>query len=722
MSEYNNPRPIPTASASDPCTIVDNSVSLDKVINGDSTVTTYQGKQILSLSQAIDKFGFGVAPFTFTNGGTLESKNLLVSNDPVDSFLYKYVGSGSFPLTVTAGTNPTVGIDWQPFAATDHNLLSNRNAAGAHDEIYRRKAFIADIESGTYQEGSQLCLPERSNASFDVVNGGVPDGKGILDAGNGNTAVIIDNGETVKIRSLGYTFGADASPFIEYAANKGYKKIILPKSDSVLMSQIDTLNSSWVGVKIVGAGSGLAYTPNTRIKPIIVQDFLFSSGVGVSGVDSITFDNLMLDGDGKCKIGVSQKSGAGWNYTNLQLKGFIEWGLYSTQGLNWYNRIYGTGGIGLGVIAAYSDSILDTVECTGGAEPIKIMAGGCRLDNILANSGTESCITLEPLDTNTNHTNTALSNIYIGEVINVDPRPHLKIAGNATRRVTDVQIVNLHTVSASAIGVKHNRHISINKADRVLINGWAALGIGPFETANLYDDGGIDVTDSTGVDINSATIHNLSKNPIVATNSEIRVGSGVTISDWSGAFDSNPAKPAILSDDLSKIKIDSDSEFINARVASTKIGASNSGALWNVGTIRAGLAGTQEDSLFSFTSNQAGYRVSGFDKDYLYKGVSTYNGTVITPAGGGAVTLKTFPVIAENRNWLVTVQQNGTGANATIGMAFTFNATLGAVTTGNTNSATVLQNTITAVGSDLKFTSGSGYGETTWNFNITRQF
>ncbi|MBP6517915.1 hypothetical protein [Shewanella sp.] len=139
MTDYNNPRPLPTASASDPCTIVDNAISFDKVINGDSTVTTYQGKELLSLSQAIDKLGFGVAPFTFMTGGILQSKNLLVSNDPVDGFLYKYVGSGSIPLTVTAGTNPTVGSDWQPFTATDHNSLRNRNAAGAHDEIYRRE-------------------------------------------------------------------------------------------------------------------------------------------------------------------------------------------------------------------------------------------------------------------------------------------------------------------------------------------------------------------------------------------------------------------------------------------------------------------------------------------------------------------------------------------------------------------------------------------------------
>jgi lysophospholipase L1-like esterase len=146
MSEYNNPRQLPNASASDPCTIVDNAISFDKVINSDSTVTTYTGKQILSLSQAIDKFGFGVAPFTFTTGGTLESKNLLVSNDPVDSFLYKYVGPGSFPLTVTAGTNPTVGSDWQPFAATSAEYISQDGGGSVQD-------FIDDTESTLTKEG-----------------------------------------------------------------------------------------------------------------------------------------------------------------------------------------------------------------------------------------------------------------------------------------------------------------------------------------------------------------------------------------------------------------------------------------------------------------------------------------------------------------------------------------------------------------------------------------
>lgn len=207
MSDYNNPRPLPTASASDPCTIVDNAISFDKVVNGDSTVTTYQGKELLSLSQAIDKFGFGVAPFTFTTGGTLESKNLLVSNDPVDGFLYKYVGSHDFstPLTIAAGTNPTVGGDWQPFAATDHNFLSNRNAAGAHDEIYRRSATVAQVQNGDFEIGARLSLTDRAEAPFNIEPIGtyVVNGTDILNAGDATVAVYSMAERQIHVEHLG---------------------------------------------------------------------------------------------------------------------------------------------------------------------------------------------------------------------------------------------------------------------------------------------------------------------------------------------------------------------------------------------------------------------------------------------------------------------------------------------------------------------------------------
>lgn len=600
------------------------------------------------------------------------------------------------------------------------NVL-DANGGSVQDFIDAQYTTVAELATGKFQVGTYVRLTDRAMGLFLLQSGGYPDVYGLLDAGNSNTAAIQTDGNSVKIRELGYTFGVDASPFISYAATNGYKEILLPKSSEVLMSEITSINSTWGGVTIKGAGSGLAYTPNTRVKPVGSQASLFTSLTGVGGADSITFDNMMLDGNGQCVDGVKQLSGAGWNFTNLQIKGFTGWGLYSVQGLNYYNRVYGNGNGGLGVIAAYSDSILNTVEATGGEEPIKVMAGGCRLDNILANSGTESCITLEPLDTNTNHVNTAMSNIYIGETVNAVEKPILKIVGNAVRRVTDVQMVNVHTVSAAATGIKHNRHINISKADRVTINGWAALGIGDFETANLWDAGGLLATDSNDIVIASGTIHNLSKEPVKAVNSSVTIANGVKITNWSGAFDTTQNKAAVESDNLSKVYINDGATIVNLRVSATKAGYAPDGALWQIGSVNTFIAGTAQDSQFVFDTNPAGWVITNSSSDAVFKGSTTYSGTVNTPAGGGSVALKTFPSVAYDRNYEVTVQQVGTGTNATVGMAFTNGGTLGAVTLGNTNTLPALQNTITSVGGVLTFTSGTGYGLTTWRYNITRR-
>lgn len=167
MSEYNNPRPLPNASASDPCTIVDNAISFDKVLNGDSTVTTYQGKELLSMQQAIDKFGFGVAPFTFAQGGILQSKKLLVSNEPTDGFLYKYVGIGSVPLTVTAGTNPTVGSDWQKFSFTSyHESVSREALRRTYAEAGLTLVGGSFEAGGTLASASDVLLHEASGKAY----------------------------------------------------------------------------------------------------------------------------------------------------------------------------------------------------------------------------------------------------------------------------------------------------------------------------------------------------------------------------------------------------------------------------------------------------------------------------------------------------------------------------------------------------------------------------
>ena len=107
-----------------------NITDLDTFAN--STADTFvdsDGITKTTLTGYLKLFGFGVAPFTFMTGGVLQSRNILVSNDPIDSFLYEYIGSGTFPLTIVPVTDPTIGGDWQPIATTSHAALSYRNPA-----------------------------------------------------------------------------------------------------------------------------------------------------------------------------------------------------------------------------------------------------------------------------------------------------------------------------------------------------------------------------------------------------------------------------------------------------------------------------------------------------------------------------------------------------------------------------------------------------------------
>ena len=542
----------------------------------------------------------------------------------------------------------------------------------------------------------------------------------------GVKASALSDGATTTLRAQGWTSG-DIAPYILSAATDGFKKIMLGKGTFVC-SQL-SLTSVFSGFTIEGVGSGLAYTPQTTIRPIGTQDSIFVSQSGVSGVDNVRFKGINFDGLATCQYGVKQLSGAGWSYEDLQGSNFVQWVLYAVQGLNYYNRIFARGYLTGGAIAAYSDFCMDNLEVTGGAVGIRVLAGGGRISNVLSNSQTECCIWLEPLDSSTNHINTALSNIYIGEVFNAAEKPIIRIKGNASRQVTDVQIVNMHTVSASADGVKHNWHIECDKAKRVVINGWSALGIGAFETANLYDAGGIKATDSSVV-IASGTIHNLSRSPVVSINSSIQIGSGVKISDWGGAFATTAdLKTAVLANDAtSTVTIAGGAEFINERVAFTKIANGQNGDNWSIGQLSMKMAGVTPETAITFTSNQSPWSAKNFPfgastigQVEVFGRRVTYTGN-FNSSGAGTYDLITMPSQTADQSYILTMQQADSGLNATGGFVFANGASVSAFTSGNTNSTPALQNTFTVSGSTLRATIGSGYSPTTWRWQLTRMY
>lgn len=112
-----------------------------------NTFVDSRGILRLTLQGAIDEFGFGITPFTFTEGGTLLDRKLLVSNDPVDGFLYRYVGTGVFPIIVTAGTNPVGDPNWEAFTATSAEFISNANGGSVQDFIDQTESNINLVQN-----------------------------------------------------------------------------------------------------------------------------------------------------------------------------------------------------------------------------------------------------------------------------------------------------------------------------------------------------------------------------------------------------------------------------------------------------------------------------------------------------------------------------------------------------------------------------------------------
>lgn len=103
----------------------------------------------------------------------------------------------SWPSNPTIGQEVTVGnvtykwtgVVWD--SVTAPLKLSQITEDGGLDGVYRRDTTLADLSAGDFPVNSKLSLVDRNYAAFNVVAGGTANGYNILDAGNGNTAVLI---------------------------------------------------------------------------------------------------------------------------------------------------------------------------------------------------------------------------------------------------------------------------------------------------------------------------------------------------------------------------------------------------------------------------------------------------------------------------------------------------------------------------------------------------
>lgn len=173
-----------------------NITDLDTFAN--STADTFvdsDGVTKATLNGMINNFGFGIADFTFTDGGTLLDRKLLVSNYPVDGFLYRYVGTGTGSIVVTAGTDPTMGADWGAFTATSAEFISNANGGSVQDFIDNTTAETAFVipqvdTTGVIDESTKILALLNAGKVVKLPSGKIrlniviPDGAVLLGSGN----------------------------------------------------------------------------------------------------------------------------------------------------------------------------------------------------------------------------------------------------------------------------------------------------------------------------------------------------------------------------------------------------------------------------------------------------------------------------------------------------------------------------------------------------------
>lgn len=349
---------------------------------------------------------------------------------------------------------------------------------------------------------------------------------------------------------------ADQTPAILRAIDAGVRRIVLPKG--VLRMSPCTIPGYTQGLTFVGQGANQAYAGTTVIKPLNDgQNYIFGSGDTNYGQDSIKFENIQFDGEWRCNHAILHTRGAGWYYEKLTGKRFNTWFIYDGQGLARLRDIYceatdasdksirATGG----GIRVYSDSVLDTVEVYGGSCPLRLSAGGNRLNNIFCNGGYDiGAIVLEPQDTSTNHINTALSNIYIGESTNTSgvAIPILALYGNSVRKVESVQISNAFFVHASTALDTNMTAIRADKVNGFVMSSFDVFAMGEYSTPNRRTYNFLNATNSTSMVFSAGSVRGINNNPIVLGDVCSLTIDAVDFNNWGTNSDSGAENKAAI--------------------------------------------------------------------------------------------------------------------------------------------------------------------------------
>lgn len=202
---------------------------------------------------------------------------------------------------------PGVGAKWDVFDSS---------------KKYRSEATLSQIASGKFLAGELIFITDRDNAEAEIMAGGTANGSYIINADNGNTALIQPTSGQITIKNLGAVEGDDIShiwpDFVEFCYLYGCEGVVNGYGNYLIS---DSAYVSWSGVTITfTGGSTLKLTaPSSNGAVLVVLE-----PTGARYTDDVTLNNPQVDGSdfGYPTGGLVGENGvAGANCRNVRVNG-----------------------------------------------------------------------------------------------------------------------------------------------------------------------------------------------------------------------------------------------------------------------------------------------------------------------------------------------------------------------------------------------------------------
>lgn len=323
-----------------------------------------------------------------------------------------------------------------------------------------------------------------------------------------------------------------------------------------------TLTSDMLGCGIRGDGFSHYFdTRPTVVSPIAAQAHIFSIA---NGCDNFTFKDLRLDGKALANINVDASYGAFLTYDNVGNYRSLLFGHKGRQGETKVNKVFSGGHAKVGY-EIYSDASITDSAFSNGTEPLRLIAGGNRISDTWVNSGSVSCLTVEPLDASTTLINTAITNLYIGETYaGAALAPIILLKGLPTQKIQQLQLTNSHIVSADGQASKRNIAIKMSYVLDAAISNLAVLGASPQTAATMLEN--VIVADNcSNINVVGGVFRNIGKNVVILN--EACYGfkmDGVTVTGWGAQVATGTEGAAILINDTNNYGSINNNSFDNA--------------------------------------------------------------------------------------------------------------------------------------------------------------